>query len=109
MKPKALTAAVVQVAAQPIKTIPPQPHCRVLKIGTCQSLSGKSQLTYHVGCTTEGEPQIHFRVTGNTGSGFYSQEWVSLAVIQQEFSKVPAGETITSLQRDRLLLCLSVS
>lgn len=73
---------------------------RVLKIGTCPSLSGKSTLTYHIGCAVNGEgictaesdgPEagIQFRVYANSGAGFFSNEWVSLNAIQQVFAKSP--------------------
>ena len=49
---------------------------RVLSTGTCDTLSGSSKLTYHIGCVPDGE--IYLRVHGNTGGGFFSQEWISL-------------------------------
>ena len=70
------------------------PEIRVLKIGTCPSLSGKSTLTYHIGCTPESDIQV--RVFGNTGGGLFSQEWIALSGIGQTFSKVPDGIPITA-------------
>ena len=35
------------------------PDIRILKIGSCESVSRKSTLTYHIGCTADGE--IHLR------------------------------------------------
>lgn len=67
---------------------------RILKIGTCPSLSGKSTLTYHIGCTENSD--IQFRVFKNSSSGYFSQEWVSLASIQQVFAKVPDDGALTS-------------
>lgn len=53
-----------------------EPTIRILKIGTCPSLSGKSTLTFHVGCNAESE--IHFRIYANSSSGYFSRnEWVS--------------------------------
>ena len=72
----------------------PEPIVRVLKTGTCSSLSGKSKLTYNVGCTEKSE--IYFRVFTNSNAGFFSREWVSLNTIQQVLAKVPNGTTITS-------------
>ena len=66
---------------------------RILKKATCPTLSGKSTLTYHIGCTPDDK--IHLRVFGNNGGGFFSQEWVPLAAIQQALSKRP--EDITSV------------
>jgi hypothetical protein len=45
---------------------------RILKIGTCTSLSGRSELTYHLGCNAESE--IHFRVVQNSGNGQFNAE-----------------------------------
>ena len=49
---------------------------RVLATGTCETLSGSSKLTYHIGRMPDGE--IYLRVHGNTGGGFFSQEWIAL-------------------------------
>ena len=73
---------------------------RILKVATCPSLSGKSKLTYHIGCSTDGtgaaHAEIHFRVFNNTGTGFFSREWVSLSAIEQAFATVPGEQCITS-------------
>jgi hypothetical protein len=58
---------------------------RILKVASCPTSSGKSTLTYHVGCTSDNE--IHFRITGNTGGGFFSPEWVSYSEIQPAMEK----------------------
>jgi hypothetical protein len=68
---------------------------RVLATGTCDTLSGSSKLTYHIGSTPDGE--IYIRVHGNTGGGFFSQEWVALQDILQALNKRPAGKAITSI------------
>jgi hypothetical protein len=49
---------------------------RVLATGTCDTLTGSSRLTYHVGSLPDGE--IYLRVHSNTGGGFFSQEWIAL-------------------------------
>lgn len=36
---------------------------RILKVASYPTNSGKSTLTYHVGCTSDNE--IHFRISGN--------------------------------------------
>ena len=58
---------------------------RVLKITTCPTLSGKSTLTYHIGCM--GEADIQFRIYANTGGGFYSNEWIAADLIQSALAK----------------------
>ena len=68
---------------------------RVLSTGTCDTLSGSSKLTYHIGCVPDGE--IYLRVHSNTGSGFFSQEWISLQDILTALKKRPEGKPITSI------------
>jgi hypothetical protein len=56
------------------------PDMRVLKTATCKTLSGKSTLTYQIGCNSDAE--IHLRITKNSGGGFFSDEWVPYDNIQ---------------------------
>ena len=67
---------------------------RILKTAVCPSLSGKSKLTYEIGCTSAKELQL--RVVGNSNAGCWNSDWVSLKAIQAAFDKVPAGEPVTS-------------
>jgi hypothetical protein len=53
---------------------------RVLKTSSCKTLSGKSTLTYQLGCNSDAE--IHLRITKNSGGGFFSDEWVKHEDIQ---------------------------
>ena len=62
---------------------------RVLSTGTCDTLSGSSKLTYHIGSLPDGE--IYIRVHSNTGGGFFSQEWISLSDILTALKKRPEG------------------
>ncbi|MFC1772604.1 hypothetical protein ACFL3A_04530 [Pseudomonadota bacterium] len=66
----------------------------VITKSTCDSVSSKSKITYHVGATPDNE--IHFRIHSNTGGGFMSTEWVSLKDILDVFGEVPKGQPITS-------------
>ena len=68
---------------------------RILKIGSCPSLSNKSTLIYHIDCNAESE--ILFRVTANTGGGFFNDEWVSFNAIQGAFDLQPKDKPIGSL------------
>jgi hypothetical protein len=61
---------------------------RVLKVGTCPSLSGASNLAYHIGYDTE----IRFRIWGNSGGGLFGREWVSWSTLEAALeSPVTAG------------------
>ena len=67
---------------------------RLLKVATCASLTGKSKLIYHVGCTSESD--ILFQVVSNSGAGFFSEEWISLKAIKDAFAKSADKGAITS-------------
>ncbi len=77
---------------------------RVLKIGKCTSNSGKSKLTYQIGSVNGTD--IYVCVTGNTGTGFYSKEWLSLDDIESICVK---GKPFTSYQLLPLLRCKSTN
>ena len=47
----------------------------ILKRGNCNNLSGKSKLTYQIGCDASGA--MYFRLSSNDGGGFFSKEWVA--------------------------------
>lgn len=54
---------------------------RVLKVGQCPSITGASQLTYHIGCNEQGALAIS--IQANSSSGYFSEEWVSLKAIEE--------------------------
>ena len=60
---------------------------RIIKKGKCPSTSGKSQLTYSIG--VDPHNALYFAVTGNTGGGYWSTEWVSVTDIQEALAKRP--------------------
>ena len=80
-----------------------QSEVRALKNATCPSLSGKSKLGYSVGAAVNGEgvctpkSEICVRIHSNTGGGFFSDEWISLAAIQQLLDKAQKLVTFTTL------------
>src|ERR1019366_4747872 len=81
-------------AVTPEATTNPDSAVRILKTGTCPSLSGKSKLTYQLGCM--GKSDLQFRISANSGTGFFSDDWVSLSDIQEVLDKGPSGKPITS-------------
>lgn len=58
----------------------PSPEVRILKVDHCPSLSGRSELTFHVGCIGEA---IQLRVYQNSGKGYFNQEWIPLSRIKE--------------------------
>jgi hypothetical protein len=85
--------------AKPIDELDDTMH--VLSTGTCDTLSGSSKLTYHIGSMPDGE--IYLRVHSNTGGGFFSQEWISLQDILTALKKRPDSKPITSILLNPLL------
>jgi len=66
---------------------PSKPEVRILKTGTCPTLSGKSTLTYHVG--SDADSAIQIRVHANSGGGYFNQEWIPLSAILETLKKQP--------------------
>jgi len=77
--PAVTTKAAAKVSTKASTTEPP---LRILKIARCPTVSGKSTLTYHLGCTPESAIQI--RLHGNTGNGFLNQDWIAWTAIQEK-------------------------
>jgi hypothetical protein len=73
---------------------PENPGRFILKTATCKTLSGKSTLTYQIGCNEDSD--IHLRITKNSGGGFFSDEWVAFEDIQTTLEKRRKDQAITS-------------
>ena len=78
----------------PKKAASPETPIRILKLSTCSTLSGRSTLTYQVGCNAESE--VHIRVTQNSGGGQFNADWTPLAVIEKLLVAHPADKPLTS-------------
>ena len=76
------------------KEIVPEMPVRILKVGTCSTLSGRSALTYHLGCNAASEG--YARVVQNSSSGQFNADWVSLSLIEKLLTEQPAGKPMTS-------------
>ena len=65
-----------------------------IKTGNCSSRSGKSKLTYLIGADSASE--IHFRINGNTGNGFFNTDWVPLETILELLGKSGGAFTLSN-------------
>jgi hypothetical protein len=70
------------------------PEMRILKTATCKSTSGKSTLTYQIGCMLDNT--IHIRITKNSSAGFFNDEWIALKDIEKVLVNGPKGQPLTS-------------
>jgi hypothetical protein len=73
---------------------------RIVKVGHCPSLSGKSKLTYEIG--SAGKDDILLRVVGNSATGAFNPDWVTLEAIEEAFDKYRKGEPVTAVALDHL-------
>jgi hypothetical protein len=87
-------AALKKTSPQKKATKPAEPILKIISTSKCSTISGKSTLTYNVGVDDEGH--MHIRIFGNTGGGFFSNEWVLIDDITGLLSNV-TGENITSI------------
>jgi hypothetical protein len=70
-----------------------------IKTGNCSSRSGKSKLTYLIG--SDADSEIHFRIHGNTGNGFFNNDWIQLKTLLELLGK--SGGAFTSFTLHPLL------
>ncbi len=58
---------------------------RIVRVASCPSLSGRSRLTYHVGCDESGA--IHFRLWKNSAAGMFSSTWTPMKTLSELLGK----------------------
>lgn len=63
---------------------PQPPAMRIVRIGECASLSGRSTLTYHIGCR-QSDGEIHLRLFDNSATGYFCKDWTPMASLQVLF------------------------
>jgi len=96
-----------EASTQPAATADAAPLIRILKIATCPNLSDSAKLGYHIGCNAES--QIQLRVHSNSGTGYFSREWVSLNAIFKALDKCPKDKPLTSFWLHPLLVGKSIN
>ena len=73
----------------------------IIKSSSCKSITGKSTLSYELGCTPDST--VHLRISKNTGKGFFNPEWIALKDIQKALAKGHKGSPLTSFLLQSLL------
>lgn len=69
---------------------------RVAKIATAPSLSGLSDLEYHLGYLAGDKGRIYIRLWKNSGNGKFNTDWLALADIEKALAKVPTDGSFTA-------------
>lgn len=66
---------------------------RTLKTDDCPSLSGRSDLSYKIGCKGK---EVFLCLAGNSGGGKFNKEWVPLAqILSSEETQITSGSLRT--------------
>ncbi len=67
------------------------PIHKVIKIASCPTLSGTSELSYYIG--RDEQDEILFFISNNTGGGYFNKEWIAYKDVQAALT----GRTISSI------------
>jgi len=71
---------------------------QILKRTTSKPIlpSSESELTYEIGHDPTGK-SFHIRLTGNTGGGLFSHEWIAIDAVLDSIQAIPDGETFKAV------------
>ncbi|WP_051692819.1 hypothetical protein [Marinobacterium lacunae] len=90
------------------------PSPRVLKIASCPTLTGTSELSYYIG--RDEEDEISFLIANNSGGGYFNKEWIAYksvkqALLGQRISSIPLRQLFKgkSLNTSGFLLAVLVA
>ena len=89
------------------ETNKPASTVRVIKKVTCPTLSEKSELTYCLGNNPDN--QLMMKIYSNSGGGFFSDEWLSVADILDTLKNWDSDKAITSVALTKLFRGRSVN
>ncbi len=76
------------------------PEMRILKFGTCPSLSGLSEISYMAGCPIDSQSiaDACLKISGNTSSGKWNGDWIQISRIDRLLSKLPKDQSFTAAE-----------
>ena len=80
---------------RPTKYAPEKAEMAIVATLKAKTVTGKSDLTYHLGRDDIDTPYI--RIFQNTGNGFFSNEWIAFTDIQVAINDWPEDQGITSM------------
>jgi hypothetical protein len=89
----------VQHSAVPALYEGPTIHgMRIIKNGACSSLSGLSEITYQIGYPVDATDvsAVCFKISGNSSSGKWNPNWISIASIERTLAKIPPEQSFTA-------------
>ena len=69
-------------------------NVRVLKAGTCPTLSGRGSLKYEIG--TDDAANVAIRLTANSGGGFFNGDWVPIDAVTKILQSPHVQKGLTS-------------
>jgi hypothetical protein len=78
-----------------------EPEFRALKTATTKSITGRSTITYQIGCSPNDN--AHIRISKNSGNGFFNNSWYSIDAILKALAKGRKGDPLTSYLLDPLI------
>lgn len=83
---------------EPISPIQAEPDIRILKIGTCPSLSGLSDLSFTVGIPVDSKDiaDACLRISGNSSSGKWNGDSIPISRIDHLLSALPQDQSFTA-------------
>ena len=88
--------APAKTKSTPITDDSPTSSITTIRTSTCSNLLSTQTLGYEIGLQAE-TAALYWRVSSNTGSGYWSRGWVKFTDIQKALSNWPSDLPLTSM------------
>ena len=96
--PMAISTRKTSTTHPPSNTSPKPPEIAaitLLRKGSCKSLEGRGTLNYELG--NNDSNSLYWRISKNSGGGFFSNEWIPFSAIRSALESWSADTPLTSL------------
>ena len=96
--PMATSPRKTSTTTRPSSTAPnpsEAPAITLLRKGSCRSLEGRGTLNYELG--NNDSNSLYWRISKNSGGGFFSNEWIPFSAIRSALESWSADTPLTSL------------